>query len=101
MARLFHSRRKADPRYLLKKSLRVMALAIARFDAKAKSEEGLTGRDAEALTALVNSLLRVVSKADDDEAARARDVKSRSTDELRRALAAKQKSLEVDELPQE
>lgn len=109
--RVFSSKR-TDPRYLLKKSVRIMAKTLQqiadradRASVKAESgvvlqEGGLSHKDIDALVSLNSALHRLARQADADDVARYRQLKGMTEEQLEeqeRRLKSAQQSEAIKE----
>jgi len=103
---------RTDPRYLLRKSIRLMAKTLSQLAAKADrkevkskdggvlSEGGLGSKEIDSLISLTNALHRLSRQADADEVARYRQLKGMTDEQLEeqeRRLKSAQQSEAIKE----
>jgi hypothetical protein len=81
------SRSLSDPTYLFAKSIRLLGRALLEIQARAKSDDGLTARDAESLVSISNALAKFSRMSQEDEVRRLREVKNMSDEQLAAAEA--------------
>lgn len=94
MARKVYKTARTDPRFLLQKSVRLMAKVLGQLAVKSKAEEkrgadggliregGLGAKDIDALIALSGALHRLARQADQDDVARVRQLKGMTDEQL-------------------
>ncbi len=112
MARRVYKSPRTDPRYLLQKSLLLMAKTLKQLSTRSDAPEvkaesgaiiapgGLGSKDIDALIGLSSALHRLARQADADDTARARQLKGMSAEQLeeyQRKLKSAERSEAVKE----
>lgn len=94
MARKVYKSARTDPRYLLQKSIRLMAKTLDELAVRAKAPEvkaesgavltpgGLSHKDVDSLIGLSGALHRLARQADQDDVARYRQLKGMTDEQL-------------------